>query len=272
MTWEFDHESAIQMGDFKYGYLYDPNVKEYVLAWKDGDWTEEIANVFSSTGDLYHTSMWVFSERQETLTILWSDNEKDSYSINNKQVPWNLINGWNFIYITPEMIGDKISDIKGSCNIEKVYWWNENKEWDVLEVEEQLHSGFVGEGFVLKVSEDCILGTDGSLISPPEIPGYGDELRSQIGEYYYEEFSYEECELNNAAEYISKRDCELAWDCLADEYVVLIPEEDLQELADYMEEHGGESGSIWYNDQNPSVNEQLTTKFDTCLSGRHNDY
>ena len=133
-------------------------------------------------------------------------------------------------------------------------------------------SNYLGEGYCennqLKVERIiCPNGCeDGACVEDST------SLRQDIEDYYYSEFAYEACDLNEANEYTSVIDCEAAWKCLAEEYAKLIPEADLKNLADNMKANGGESASIYYNANNPSVNDAIVAKYDTCLSGRHDDF
>jgi hypothetical protein len=131
-------------------------------------------------------------------------------------------------------------------------------------------------GLVIKVSNDCNLGLIGGAITqPPALPGnnIGNKAdRDRVEFYYYQEFAYESCDLNNAKDFNSKQDCEDAWRCLAQEYAKLIPAEDVKAMADEMEERGGETVSIEYNNEHPLIEQQIRSKYDLCLSGRHEDY
>jgi len=221
------------------------------------------------------SSMWVYVEKSGELRYSTMGN----YPILNER---QLISGWNFLTILPEIT----QDLSGSCNIEKSYFWDIAKmKWSkfpFIDAEQFTWEGdnLGGYGLIIKVSSDCILGSSSSNEgSPPGLPSDGEldvkntELRKMIEDYYYGEFSYEECDLNNAQEYTSVSDCYDAWKCLAKEYAKLIPKEDLEDLVGEMSEHGGESGSIYYHEENPSVNEEMrNSKFAVCLSGVHEGY
>ena len=76
--------------------------------------------------------------------------------------------GWNFISITPDMVGPnlKLTDLAGDCNIERAYMFNDNS-WasvvpDSLLMEESLN----GKGIIIKVVNDCRFG----ILSEEEVP------------------------------------------------------------------------------------------------------
>jgi len=100
----------------------------------------------------------------------------------------HLLTGWNFIGITPDMINKELKDIKGSCNFEKVYIFdNRNQEWMSLRVDEDdFDGGSEGMGAVIKVSNDCKLGSSYGNNVPPGIPNNSGECTDSDGgiDYY----------------------------------------------------------------------------------------
>jgi len=95
-------------------------------------------------------------------------------------------------------------------------------------------------------------------------------LRKQVRDYVYEEYLYEECDLNNAKDYFSATSCENAVECLSERYSKLIPKGDLQDLVNVMAKQGGESGVIYYMGVNPSV--KMESTYPHCLQGRHKEF
>jgi hypothetical protein len=176
--------------------------------------------------------------------------------------------------MTPEMKGLSIEEFRGSCNLLKICDF-QRQNWDCSDYTKLspdiLRSGKIadsdsniGIGVIIKVSEDCVLG---SIIStPPQIPDNSiDRLREDIQNYYYEEFSIEDCENNNYTHFYSKQDCLEAWRCMSEEFAKLIPDSDLKDLADYMKEHGGESGYINYiSNGHSSIENQLIINSEKC--------
>jgi len=76
------------------------------------------------------------------------------------------------------MIGKSLNDINGNCNIQKAYFWSfENQMWS-----DMINSGFsifqnsqTGFGFVIKVSDNCKLGTSEDII--PSLPNLPDDQK-----------------------------------------------------------------------------------------------
>jgi len=122
--------------------------------------------------------VWVYSERSGTLKYSKTDMPGLGY------IP--LTGGWNFVTISPEMNGKTFGEIRGTCNFEKIAFWdkstqswiveknrftlreNENPEsWNSYLFADSFN---LGQGILLKVSSDCQLGTSGSSVTPPTIP------------------------------------------------------------------------------------------------------
>lgn len=257
--------SDINENDITAVFVYSPSTNQFIRIkpnLEEGKYNAEKSYYNGWTSKIHSLSAWVYVERDGMIEY----TTDDIISMTHRE----LTSGWNFVSVTENALGKSLNDLKGSCNIQKAYYYLEG--YKNLDLNMELPTDMSSQGLLIKVSSDCSFEKSGSSITPPSMPGNNLDTREQIEHYYYEEFSYEDCELNNAKDYNSVSDCSATWRCLSQEYAKLIPESDLQNLADYMKEYGGESGSIWYDDKNPSVKQQLTNKFDLCLSGRHKDY
>jgi hypothetical protein len=84
--------------------------------------------------------------------------------------------GWNFVGITPDMKGKSLNELKGSCNIEKVWAWNNQEltgegNWDSVSLDNKFNDYVLMKGIVVKVSNNCELGGSGvNVPSVPQIP------------------------------------------------------------------------------------------------------
>ncbi|NIO44390.1 MAG: hypothetical protein GTN36_02445 [Candidatus Aenigmarchaeota archaeon] len=79
----------------------------------------------------------------------------------------SLVQGWNLLGTTKDMVGETLSNIKGTCTFEKVYIWNaESQEW--IEKSESDLIEEMGYGVLVKTSSACRLKTN--TIQPPAIP------------------------------------------------------------------------------------------------------
>ncbi len=75
--------------------------------------------------------------------------------------------GWNLIGTTKDMIGETLSNIKGTCKFERIHTWDsDSQEW-VKKTENDLIEA-MGYGIVVKASSSCRLGTN--IIQPPALP------------------------------------------------------------------------------------------------------
>jgi len=251
----------------RYIQLYPNYETEKMNALKDyleNDRTDSFSPASSTA-----SSMWVYSNKKQEKTYATTDGPPLLSSMTLKA-------GWNFLSVTPQMIGKKLADIKGNCNVLRAYAWDpRSQQWASI-INISFDDEGLGMGFVIQVSSNCKLGASENTANPPAPPNLpqGDNtgLRKNIESYYYQEYSYEECTLNNAKEYTSKSDCETAWKCISIDYAKLIPETDLQDLANYMKAHGGEGGDGYYRDKNPSIASQMNSIFSKCLAGKHIDY
>jgi len=94
---------------------------------------------------------------------------------------------------------------------------------------------------------------------------FSKDSKGIIREAYFDEFSYEICELNFVSSGAnSKEDCYNSQECMADSFVELIEEDELDGLAKYMEENGGEDGFIYYSQKHPEIMEKLNNQRIKC--------
>ena len=112
----------------------------------------------------YRQPAWLYSEKEGTYKVEYGVWKLDFHE---------LVKGWNFATITPEYIGKSFNDLKGNCDIEKAYVWNQQQqEWgEQIDLNENIDNDLlIGMGYVIRVSSDCKLRTSGSSVTPPTIP------------------------------------------------------------------------------------------------------
>jgi hypothetical protein len=105
-------------------------------------------------------SFWVYSS--ENCNIIFNVEKYSSYS------GLQLNSGWNLLGVTKDMIGETISNIKGSCTFEKLYSWDADSQKWVAKTENDLIEK-MGYGGIVKASSSCSLKTN--IIQPPSLPG-----------------------------------------------------------------------------------------------------
>lgn len=181
-----DESSEIQLEDIIVAYIYSPIDNEYVRYIENGEilgkdtsnfWVseEEIKKIASSKSSLFTSdadarnlmfgmSTWIYTEKSGNMKISVSyDSDGDK----------SLIKGWNFLTITPDITGKRVSEWSGNCKVINVYGWeNRKKDWVTIEEEPTFvyfSEDTLGKGFIIKVAEDCFIGSSGA--NPPELPG-----------------------------------------------------------------------------------------------------
>jgi hypothetical protein len=84
-----------------------------------------------------------------------------------------LVKGWNFLAVLPWMKDKSWDEVKGSCEVEKAYTWNANRQqWEgPAPPDFNIPASREGSVLVLKARETCQLGAGSSSIAPPALPG-----------------------------------------------------------------------------------------------------
>jgi len=122
---------------------------------------------------LSQSPVWIYSERSGVLNYM-KDEVPRSKDYNN--ILFNK--GWNFVGITSPMAEKTLNDIKGSCDIDKVYFFSDRENpsggWMVFPMDVRfLERDSTGGGILVKVSSDCRFGFSGDnqqVSPPPQIP------------------------------------------------------------------------------------------------------
>jgi len=88
-----------------------------------------------------------------------------------------IYEGWNFVGITPDMIGDNtgVEALAGDCNISRSYTFvSDGQEWQEFPLDEEFSSDAAGYTWVIKVDGACNLEMSLPVIPPfpvvPELP------------------------------------------------------------------------------------------------------
>jgi len=104
-------------------------------------------------------SFWIYS--YESCKIIFNIEKYSTYS------GLQLNQGWNLLGVTKDMVGETISNIKGTCTFEKLYSWDADAQKWVARTENDLIDK-MGYGGIAKVSSACNLKTN--MIQPPSLP------------------------------------------------------------------------------------------------------
>ncbi len=114
-------------------------------------------------GGYVNSAIWVYSEKNQIINFRTLDGPLFPEHV-------GLKSGWNFLAVTPEFIDKSLNDLKGDCNIIKSYgWWTEQQDWDLIANDVPFHESTLWRGIVIKVSNDCTLGSSG-VTEPPTLP------------------------------------------------------------------------------------------------------
>lgn len=169
--------------DMLVAYVYDFQENKYVKIIEKGVATTEHGIVDYDDVSRY-PAMWVYFKKGadgKWIRDRWVEfDEEDMPEISE----FTMNNGWNFVWFTPNVVGYKIGEIKGTCNYEKFAHWyvssgSEPKDegtWEIIEDVSQaenvkLSAMDVGKLMIIKVTEDCKLEVpEGEDITPPVLP------------------------------------------------------------------------------------------------------
>ena len=166
-------DSDIKISDFTYGYLFDLDEQKYVLAWINNDYTEEAK---LRLGDwIYHSSMWMYSSKDGRLKFVYGiDDVAENEYFSADLQPISLNQGWNFLWVRPEMVGDTFNDIKGNCEFSRIYsYGKDGGEWKWMNLlqtmsNEKFTRESIGYALVIKVPSECSMSS--AVQGPPKIP------------------------------------------------------------------------------------------------------
>jgi hypothetical protein len=171
--------SEIKLSDISVVWYYSPIQKKYFQVHPNID--DDMEN--DNDDYVLSNAMWVYSDKSglfkySTLGDYRHFVAEEEYSANK----FKLYGGWNFIVITPEIVGSKLADIEGSCNVQTSCGWDNRGsegEWDCNDGVNVMLPNSAGLGIAVKVSSDCTMGS--STTSPPTLPG-GSDQPSDLGD------------------------------------------------------------------------------------------
>lgn len=146
-------------------YYYSPIQGKYLEVYPNKDASFDSEDWEHRTNAAY----WVYSNKEGIITYETDDVKDVEDGI-------KLFSGWNILGVTPGMGDVNIEDLVGSCNIEKVYFYSsyDVKWFKIDNLGNDFEGNMVGSGALLKVSDDCVFGTEsfgsGTVTPPPSIP------------------------------------------------------------------------------------------------------
>lgn len=142
-------------------YAFISATQEYVRAYPNPE-VEKLRNMGDVDDQLQSIPFWVYSDK----------SGRTEYEL-ERPLPVDkvfLYKGWNFIGITPDFEDKSLNDLKGGCDVLKVYAFSDNSWYSLTdEMDEKLFDSdqIKMHGLVIKVSDNCFLG---ETTPPPELP------------------------------------------------------------------------------------------------------
>ncbi len=113
-------------------------------------------------GSAASSSMWVYASKEQTLIFETLDGPAPPDLM-------KLSSGWNFLTVTPYMVGDSLDNIAGDCEIKKAAYWDSGEQkWKVLNGDRGLKDKWLWKGFVVKVRDNCEMGPKAEAL--PDLP------------------------------------------------------------------------------------------------------
>lgn len=153
-------------------YGFNPLTQKYV----GGDLFSSENNPKNKIKEFFGTgaSFFVYLNKQQAVR---ANSLRDASLSEYKYAPKNqfLFKGWNFLSITPAMVGKRMIDFKGDCTIKKSYIfdpepqnWGSRSDFD----NQIMESRVVGYGFIVQVENNCSFSfvTSEPIPSIPNLP------------------------------------------------------------------------------------------------------
>jgi hypothetical protein len=156
----------------KYHQLYPPSKKEEVSSL---DLNLMLSGEREGKGDgkitqFINQPFWVYSSKDVEVQSFYFLKSFEFLEFNQRE----LYEGWNFFAYTGEgMYQKNFSEMSGNCVVEQTFWFDpKDQQWVSLSDELFMGEGGLLSGFVLKVKDNCRLGSinTGEITSPPQIP------------------------------------------------------------------------------------------------------
>jgi len=122
---------------------------------------------------------------EKTPQFVYSDTSGNMEYFFEESLPieeFQLYRGWNFVTLSKYLLEGEgtglsdptLEDVSGDCNIQRAYLFGNGKWVEFNSIYPEMDSTLLNKAIVLKVSNDCNLGTSGNNAGPPSLPGGND--------------------------------------------------------------------------------------------------
>jgi len=171
--------SDIKLGDIEASFIYSRVSNSYTQLYPYKNTNEE--NSYYKVGQesayyLVQSPVWIYSKKSGTLRYFKYEDTMPRLEDYSKIV---FKKGWNFVGITSPFVDKTLQDFKGTCNIEKSYFFSDRENpsgsWMIFPLDVKfLNRDSAGGGILIKVSSDCNFGSVvNSNVNPPSLPSGG---------------------------------------------------------------------------------------------------
>jgi hypothetical protein len=166
-------ESPVKGNDFNPKCFYRSDLKEYACFNDDTDlntdpkwdWIRLLMDDAEKKNKLLQSSLWVYSQKEGDMILHWDAMNEQHLDLSY----YNMDAGWNFCSVVPPMVGYSLDELKGDCEIEKAYFYdNVNVDWVEMDTSQVFDASVGGHGFVMRVRETCTLVKSQPIV--PELP------------------------------------------------------------------------------------------------------
>ena len=155
--------SEIQVDNIKAIYVYLPQMNSYGRLYPNPE-TEKIFQ-YLAVEDLENSVYWVYSDKSG----MGKFNADEPMEFTQRI----LSQGWNFYPIYEDMVGKKVSEFRGNCQVEKIYAFEPTKQQWIDLMDEEMQQEALGLGIVVKVRNECKFGevqSEEPIAQLPQIP------------------------------------------------------------------------------------------------------
>ena len=175
------NDQSFDKSHIKAIYAFIPTTQKYVRLFPNGENLEDLEDSGTIDDDeILQMALFIYSDKtvEGELNGMAHGTEYWLYDTPNPYTERTMYKGWNFVGITPDLIGNSLNDLKGSCDIEKAYLFDaQQQQWgtifNLLDDKNIIkNEAGVGSGFIIKVTNNCKLGTSsgGNIPSVPTLP------------------------------------------------------------------------------------------------------
>lgn len=165
----------VEASNIKAIYGFNPITQEYIRFYPQPEKSKLSSQNTRVDSMISATAFWVYIDSPTEY------GEAEYWTLEpNVELNKQMVAGWNFVSFLPNYVGKSFDELKGNCDIQKLYWWQPRDQQfnNILSDKDRMevlrYSENIGSGLLIKVPESCTLFTSSSDSSGvpniPEIP------------------------------------------------------------------------------------------------------